>query len=450
MNSMLSAPESPRGARVLDSLADALMKLFSDLLASSGHVDTDTILTTVTSTIAEQIPVTCIAILMKSDPDMSRVVTADRVHPEIAEYIDDYIATLTRPREAPTAGFSQRVIEAGAPLFVPRMEFETLMSAVSPAGRQYVQDHPAPIANAFTSLLMVPMHAGPATVGTLGLFDWYASGVLNEADIDWMQRAADRVGLAIDNAQVRNQAIERLARLTSLSEIALAVASAQDVRQTLKLIVDRVIATLRVDAADILLVDETDGSLSVASAAGFKSRVVPEFRFGLPSEAAKKSMWEVKLAPANAVDWMSQPMRSVLALEGLKSHVAAPLRVADKILGVLEVFSRDDISADEEWVSFLETMADHAAVAVESAEMAIAVRRAEPSRSLRRVSRPELNDREVRILRLLVDGATNREVGEQLHLSHNTIKFHIRQLLQKAGVSNRTELATTAALQGWV
>ena len=178
MNSMLSPPESPRGARVLDSLADALMKLFGDLLASSGRVDTDAILTTVTSTIAEQIPVTCIAILMKSDPDMSRVVTADRAHPEIAEYIDDYIATLTRPREAPTAGFSQRVIEAGAPLFVPRMEFETLMSVVSPAGKQYVQDHPAPIANAFTSLLMVPMHAGPATVGTLGLFDWYASGVV--------------------------------------------------------------------------------------------------------------------------------------------------------------------------------------------------------------------------------------------------------------------------------
>src|SRR6266571_8208963 len=108
MNSMLSAPESPRGARVLDSLADALMKLFSDLLASSGHVDTDTILTTVTSTIAEQIPVTCIAILMKSDPDMSRIITADRRHPEIAHYIDDYITTVNRPREGPTSGFSQR------------------------------------------------------------------------------------------------------------------------------------------------------------------------------------------------------------------------------------------------------------------------------------------------------------------------------------------------------
>src|SRR2546426_4170956 len=170
MNSMLSAPESPRGARVLDSLADALMKLFSDLLASSGDVDTDAILTTVTSTIAEQIPVTCIAILMKSDPDMSRVVTADRAHPEIAEYIDDYIATLTRPREAPTAGVLQRVIEAGAPLFVPRMDFGTLMSVVSPAGRADRPDHPAPIAHPFPAPPMGATAARPAPGGAPGLF----------------------------------------------------------------------------------------------------------------------------------------------------------------------------------------------------------------------------------------------------------------------------------------
>src|SRR2546426_3715149 len=144
MNSMLSPPESPRGARVLDSLADALMKLFGDPLASSGRVDTDAILTTVTSTIAEQIPVTCIAILMKSDPDMSRVVTADRAHPEIAEYIDDYIATLTRPREAPTAGLSEGVTQGGAPFVAPPIEFLTLLLERSPPGEHFDHDAPAP------------------------------------------------------------------------------------------------------------------------------------------------------------------------------------------------------------------------------------------------------------------------------------------------------------------
>ncbi len=41
-------------------------------------------------------------------------------------------------------------------------------------------------------------------------------------------------------------------------------------------------------------------------------------------------------------------------------------------------------------------------------------------------------------------------MAEKLHLSQNTIKFHIRQLLEKAEVANRTELATKAVQQGWL
>ena len=281
------------------------------------------------------------------------------------------------------------------------MPFEQLLAMASPAGRQYVEDHPVPITGNFICLLMVPMHAGPATVDTLGLFDWNATEALSQADIEWVQRAADRVGLTIDSAQVRTHASDRLSRLTAVNEIALAVASAQDVRLTLKQVIDRVIAALRVDAADIVLVNEIDGSLSVASAAGFRSRVIPEFRFGMRPEGTRQSLLEITLAPTTAVEW--------------------------------------------------ETMAGQAAVAVENAEMANALHRADRrSRASGRSSRPELTDREREILRLLIGGATNREVGDQLHLSHNTIKFHIRQLLEKAGVSNRTELATKAALQGWV
>jgi len=450
MNTHLGEAESPRGARALDSLANALTKLLGELVVSQGRVDTDTILTTVTSTIAQHIPVTCLAILMKSDPDMSRIVTADHAHPQIARYIDDYVATMTRPREGPTAGLSQRVIEGGAPLFIPRMGLEQLLSVISPAGRQYVKENPPPITGDFTRVLMVPMHAGPATVGTLAVFDWEASDVLSEADIDWMQRAADRVGLTIDSAQVRNRAADRLAQLTAVNEIALAVASAQDVHLTLKQVVDRVIATLRVDAADILLAEEIDGSLSVAAAAGFRSRIMPELRLGVTPEARKQSMLEIKIGPTSAVDWMGQARRSVLALEGLNYYVAAPLRVANRLVGVLEVFSRASIAPDQEWIAYLETMAAQAAVAVESAEMARALHSTEQSRSTGKGPRPELSDRERQILRLLVDGATNREVGDQLHLSYSTVKFHIRQLLEKAEVSNRTELATTAAMQGWV
>ena len=335
-------------------------------------------------------------------------------------------------------------------MFIPRVSFEQLLAVVSPAGKHYVEENPAPIKGNFTRLLMVPMHAGPATVGTLAVFDWEATDALSEADIDWMQRAADRVGLTIDSAQVRNRAAARLAQLTAVNEIALAVASAQDVNLTLKRVVDRVIATLRVDAADILLADDIDGSLSVAAAAGFRSRIMPVLKSGVTPEETKQSLLEIKIAPTTAVEWMGQARRSALALEGLNSYVAAPLMVSNGLVGVLELFSRASITPDREWITFLETMAAQAAVAVESAGMARSLRSPERSRPTGKGPGPPLSDRERQILRLLVDGATNREVGDQLHLSYSTVKFHIRQLLEKAEVSNRTELATTAAMQGWV
>jgi DNA-binding NarL/FixJ family response regulator len=57
---------------------------------------------------------------------------------------------------------------------------------------------------------------------------------------------------------------------------------------------------------------------------------------------------------------------------------------------------------------------------------------------------------EQQILALMVEGRTNRDISAAVHLSQNTIKFHVRQILQKAGVANRTELAHQATRQGWL
>jgi DNA-binding NarL/FixJ family response regulator len=54
------------------------------------------------------------------------------------------------------------------------------------------------------------------------------------------------------------------------------------------------------------------------------------------------------------------------------------------------------------------------------------------------------------ILALVVEGATNQDIAEKVHLSENTVKFHVRRILQKAGAINRTELARKATQQGWL
>jgi DNA-binding NarL/FixJ family response regulator len=55
-----------------------------------------------------------------------------------------------------------------------------------------------------------------------------------------------------------------------------------------------------------------------------------------------------------------------------------------------------------------------------------------------------LTERESELLSLLSTGMTNRELGENLYVSENTIKTHLRRLYSKLGVRNRAQAASLA------
>jgi len=64
-------------------------------------------------------------------------------------------------------------------------------------------------------------------------------------------------------------------------------------------------------------------------------------------------------------------------------------------------------------------------------------------------STPGLTEREREVLDLLVQGITsNRELAERLVVSENTIKFHLRNILEKLHVQNRAQVVAYAARQG--
>lgn len=67
-----------------------------------------------------------------------------------------------------------------------------------------------------------------------------------------------------------------------------------------------------------------------------------------------------------------------------------------------------------------------------------------------RVSRAQLSVRETQILQLIARGMRNREIGEKLFISENTVRNHILNLLQKLGTTHRTEAVALAIQQGLV
>ncbi|MHB1345344.1 MAG: response regulator [Thermoleophilia bacterium] len=61
---------------------------------------------------------------------------------------------------------------------------------------------------------------------------------------------------------------------------------------------------------------------------------------------------------------------------------------------------------------------------------------------------PDLTPREVEVLRLVARGASNPEIAAELHVTVNTVKAHLKRILEKLNVQNRTQAATYAMRRG--
>lgn len=89
-----------------------------------------------------------------------------------------------------------------------------------------------------------------------------------------------------------------------------------------------------------------------------------------------------------------------------------------------------------------------------------AITRKTAARLLQRLSRPEqeveaddptpLTKRETELLTLVAQGMSNRQIAAHLSISENTVKYHLKNIIQKLQVSNRTEAVTVGIRRGIV
>ena len=60
------------------------------------------------------------------------------------------------------------------------------------------------------------------------------------------------------------------------------------------------------------------------------------------------------------------------------------------------------------------------------------------------VPAPRLTDRELEVLKLVAQGMSNREIAEELFISENTVKNHVRNILEKLHLHSRMEAVVYA------
>lgn len=58
--------------------------------------------------------------------------------------------------------------------------------------------------------------------------------------------------------------------------------------------------------------------------------------------------------------------------------------------------------------------------------------------------------REMEVIRLVTRGKTNPEIARALHIARSTVATHLRNIMEKSGVSNRTDLTRLVVSQGLI
>lgn len=66
------------------------------------------------------------------------------------------------------------------------------------------------------------------------------------------------------------------------------------------------------------------------------------------------------------------------------------------------------------------------------------------------MAHPELSEREREVLQNIANGRSNKEIGQVLYISENTVKAHVKSILTKLDAMGRTEAIAIALRRGLV
>lgn len=161
----------------------------------------------------------------------------------------------------------------------------------------------------------------------------------------------------------------QIQRLRSLRAIDVAILGTTDLRVALRTVLQETARCLGADEAVVFLPEEDGQSLRAAAAIGFRGVVAESLtaRIGEGAIGQAAVSHRTVLVTGTAADEAAR--REIAAGrqdEGIRAFCTVPLLAKGALVGVLAVACRSPLDAAEDWLSFLESLAGQAAMAIDA------------------------------------------------------------------------------------
>jgi response regulator RpfG family c-di-GMP phosphodiesterase len=220
------------------------------------------------------------------------------------------------------------------------------------------------------TLAFLTMIRADELVGALAVMTVDAVHVFTEDELNLLRGVADQAAQAIANARLYEQSRRRLGYSQALRNIDHAISAVFDLRLTLQLLLEQAISQLGVDAADVLLLNRDSQILEYTFGKGFETGALRNTRLRVGEGQAGLAALERRIVSIPDLRTSDALKASpTLPQEKFIAYFAVPLIAKGEVKGVLELFSRNSLQPDPDWLEFMEALGGQAAIAIDNASL---------------------------------------------------------------------------------
>lgn len=202
------------------------------------------------------------------------------------------------------------------------------------------------------------------------------------------------------------------------------------------------IAVIREHKPDLLVIDLGQDLMETLS----QIRVFKSFCADSPVAVLAPSLDSdlASLFHEGASAFLSSSMRGEALIKALELVMLGETVLPQQLLSALLVNSKRNIPAG---LPKMQTEAPMSELKCRIDPLAAAGDRAQHNRLMKNDATPQFSDQERRILRCLVEGDSNKSIARKIGIAEATVKVHVKAILRKIRLQNRTQAAVWALSQ---
>src|SRR5436189_1949946 len=234
------------------------------------------------------------------------------------------------------------------------------------------------------SMLCVPLKVAGEVIGVISAFAT-RPGAFTAHHQRVLEAFGEQAGIAIHNARLFEESVRRARETRALLEAGRAVTASLDVDRTIRVILEEARGVLGVDSCGLATLEPGTGEFVTVASLDLPPAMVKDIRIRVGEGIGGLAVRERR--PVQSRDLYNDPRARYPELAratGFRSMLAAPLRVGDRVIGLISVFRRDVHAFSDSDEELLLALADQAAIALEHARLyaELEVRVAERTREL--------------------------------------------------------------------